>query len=167
MDGQRRALIIANDEYEQGTLQNLRAPSADAEALGRVLGDPQIGEFAVQVVHNQPSYVIQSQIEEMFSESRPDDVLLLHFSGHGLKSESGELFSPPLTPARTGSAPRPSRRTSCGAACGTAGRTASCCCWTAATGVPSPRASRCARPGMSTCWTASRGKEQAAGAAGR
>ena len=28
----------------------------------------------------------------MFSESRPDDVLLLHFSGHGLKSESGELF---------------------------------------------------------------------------
>lgn len=70
MDGQRRALIIANDEYEQGTLQNLRAPSADAEALGRVLGDPQIGEFAVQVVHNQPSYVIQSQIEEMFSEKQ-------------------------------------------------------------------------------------------------
>jgi Caspase domain len=92
VSGQRKALIIANDEYEQEALQNLLAPAADAEALGRVLGDPQIGDFAVQVVHNEPAHVIQAQIEEVFSESRPDDVLLLHFSGHGLKSESGELF---------------------------------------------------------------------------
>ena len=92
MRGQRRALIIANDEYEQEGLQNLLAPAADAEALGRVLSDPQIGDFAVQVVRNEPAHVIQGHIEEVFSESRPDDVLLLHFSGHGLKSESGELF---------------------------------------------------------------------------
>ena len=92
MSGLRKALIIANDEYEQEALRNLLAPGADAEALGRVLGDAQIGDFAVQVVRNEPSYVIEEQIEELFSESRPDDVLLLHFSGHGLKSESGELF---------------------------------------------------------------------------
>jgi hypothetical protein len=92
MSGQRKALIIANDEYEQEALHNLLAPAADAEALGRVLGDRQIGDFTVQVVQNEPSYVVQGQIEDLFSESRPDDVLLLHFSGHGLKSESGELF---------------------------------------------------------------------------
>ena len=92
MSGQRKALIIANDEYEQGALQNLLAPAADAEALGQVLGDRQIGDFAVQVVRNKPSHVIQEEIEDLFTESRPDDVLLLHFSGHGLKSESGELF---------------------------------------------------------------------------
>ena len=92
MSGQRKALIIANDEYEQEALQNLLAPAADAEALGRVLGDRQIGDFAVQVVQNQPSHIIQGQIEDLFSEGRPDDVLLVHFSGHGLKSESGELF---------------------------------------------------------------------------
>ena len=40
MSGQRKALIIANDEYEQEALRNLLAPGADAEALGRVLGDP-------------------------------------------------------------------------------------------------------------------------------
>jgi hypothetical protein len=90
--GQRKALIIANDTYEQEALQDLLAPAADAEALGRVLSDPQIGDFAVQIVYNEPAHVIQAQIDEMFSESRPDDVLLLHFSGHGLKSESGELF---------------------------------------------------------------------------
>ena len=90
--GQRLALIVANDEYEQAALRNLLAPRADAEALGRVLGDPQIGDFAVQVVRNEPSYVIQAKIEELFSESRSDDLLLLHFSCFGLKSESGELF---------------------------------------------------------------------------
>ena len=92
MTGQRKALIVANDVYEQEALQNLLAPAADAEALGRVLGDPQIGDFAVHVVRNEPAHVIQAQIEELFSEARPDDVLVLHFSGHGLKSESGELF---------------------------------------------------------------------------
>ena len=92
MSGHRLALIIANDEYEQVALRNLMAPRADAEALGRVLGDPEIGHFAVQVVRNEPSYVIQAKIEELFTESRSDDLLLLHFSCHGLKSESGELF---------------------------------------------------------------------------
>jgi len=92
MSGQRKALIVANDTYEQDALQNLVAPAADAEALGRVLGDPQIGDFVVRVVQNQPSHVIGTQIEDLFSDSRTDDVLLLHFSGHGIKSESGELF---------------------------------------------------------------------------
>jgi hypothetical protein len=92
MAGRRQALIIASDTYEQQALRDLVAPAADAEALGRVLGDPRIGDFAVQVVHNEPAHVIEAQIEEVFAESRPDDVLLLHFSGHGLKSESGELF---------------------------------------------------------------------------
>ena len=92
MSGLRKALIVANDEYEQEALRDLLAPAADAEALGRVLGDRQIGDFAVQVVRNEPSYVIEEQVEGLFSESRSDDVLLLHFSGHGLKSESGELF---------------------------------------------------------------------------
>jgi Caspase domain len=87
--GKRKALIVANDQYDQEALRDLVAPAADAEALGRVLGDPPIGDFAVQVVRNQPAHIVQAQIEELFADSRPDDVLLLHFSGHGLKSELG------------------------------------------------------------------------------
>ncbi len=92
MDGQRKALIIANDEYTHAQLRNLTAPAADAEALGSVLGDSHIGDFAVQIIHNKPTYVVQEQIEGLFAESRRDDTLLLYYSGHGLKSESGELF---------------------------------------------------------------------------
>ena len=92
MDGRRRALIVANDEYDHEGLRHLRSPAADAEALARVLGDGQIGAFDVRTVRNEPSYVIQTHIEDLLAESQPDDVLLLHFSCHGLKSESGELF---------------------------------------------------------------------------
>jgi serine/threonine protein phosphatase PrpC len=92
VSGERKALLIANDEYDQKALQDLRAPTADAEALRRVLADPQIGDFVVQVVRNEPAHLIAAQIEDFFYESRPGDLLLAHFSGHGLKSESGELF---------------------------------------------------------------------------
>jgi hypothetical protein len=92
MAGKRKALIVASDEYEHEGLKRLLAPAADAEALGRVLGDPQIGAFAVRVVHNEAAHVVQQQIEDLLTEGSGDDVLLLHFSCHGLKSESGELF---------------------------------------------------------------------------
>ena len=92
MSGQRKALIVASDRYGQDGLRNLLAPAADAEALGQVLGDPQIGDFVVNVVQNEPSHVIQGQVEDLFLDSQRDDVLLLHFSCHGLKSDSGELF---------------------------------------------------------------------------
>lgn len=92
MAERRRALIVACDDYEHEGLGRLLAPAADAEALSRVLGDPQIGGFDVRVVHNEAAHVVQGEIEDLFAEGLPDDVLLLHFSGHGLKSDAGELF---------------------------------------------------------------------------
>jgi Caspase domain len=90
--GDRRALIVAVDDYIHETLRRLRAPSADARALARVLGDPAIGGFDVEVVLNESSHDIELRVEDLFAEGRPDDLLLVHFSCHGLKSESGELF---------------------------------------------------------------------------
>ena len=92
MSGHRKALIIASDEYEQNGLRQLAAPAKDAEALAGVLGDPQIGDFTVEVVHNRPAHIIQEHIENILLEGHPEDLLLLHFSCHGLKSESGDLF---------------------------------------------------------------------------
>jgi len=90
--GRRRALIVANDSYENEGLRHLRSPAADAEALSDVLGDPQIGGFEVTVVRNEAAHDIGARIEDLFADSRPDDLLLLHLSCHGLKSESGELY---------------------------------------------------------------------------
>ena len=71
MSGQRKALIIANDEYDHEALRDLLAPAADAEALGRVLGDRQIGDFTVQVMRNEPAHVIQAQIEDCSRRAGP------------------------------------------------------------------------------------------------
>jgi hypothetical protein len=92
VDGRRRALIIANDEYDHPGLSRLKAPAADAEALANVLGNSEVGGFQVHVVHNAPAHTVGGHIEDLFAESQSDDLVLLHFSGHGLKSDSGELF---------------------------------------------------------------------------
>jgi hypothetical protein len=92
MAERRRALIIAVDEYDHPGLRQLSSPAADAQALGAVLGDPRIGDFEVSVVRNQPAHEIQSHLEDLFLDAKADDVLLVHFSGHGLKGEAGDLF---------------------------------------------------------------------------
>lgn len=92
MTGDRRALIIANGVYDNSGLSALRSPAADAGALAEVLSDRVISDFDVQVVRDETAHVIAGRVEDLFADSKPDDVLLLHFSCHGLKSESGELF---------------------------------------------------------------------------
>jgi hypothetical protein len=92
MTGQRKALIVACGEYEHDGLRRLPASAADADALRRVLGDARIGGFDVQIVRDQPAHVVKAQIEDLLADARPDDVVVLHFSGHGLKNEAGDLF---------------------------------------------------------------------------
>ncbi|MFJ4487359.1 caspase domain-containing protein [Streptomyces longwoodensis] len=92
MTGSRHALIVANADYDDPGLKELASPASDASALAQVLGDPQIGDFEVEVVADEPSHVILRRIEGFFTDRRRDDTLVLHFSCHGLKSESGELY---------------------------------------------------------------------------
>jgi hypothetical protein len=92
VSGRRRALVVAVDAYEHPGLRRLPSAAADAQALAGVLGDPAVGGFDVEVVRNEAAYEIQARIEDLFAEARADDVLLLHFSGHGLKNDRGELF---------------------------------------------------------------------------
>ncbi|KAA9373679.1 caspase family protein [Microbispora cellulosiformans] len=96
--GRRTALIVAGDDYRDPGLRRLRAPARDAEALARVLGDPAIGGFDVRTLLNEPTHVVSEMVEEFFTDRAPDDVLLLHFSCHGVKDDNGELyFATPTT----------------------------------------------------------------------
>jgi hypothetical protein len=92
MAGRRRALIVANGEYDNAGLQRLGSPAADADALVEVLSDRAISEFEVRVVRNETAHVVQAEIEDLCAEGQPDDVLLMHFSCHGLKDDSGGLY---------------------------------------------------------------------------
>jgi len=110
MSGARRALFIANDAYADAGLHSLVAPSHDAQALAEALANPAIGNFDVHVLHNQTAHGMRVAIEELFVEGRPDDLLLLYFSCHGLKDLTGALY---LAAADT--APRLLRATALGA----------------------------------------------------
>ena len=92
MDGTRSALIVASDSYTDPSLRRLRAPASDAQALAHVLQDPGIGGFEVRTLLNEPAHVVSLELEEFFADCRPDDLLLVHFSCHGIKDEGGDLY---------------------------------------------------------------------------
>jgi hypothetical protein len=92
VDARRAALIVASYEYQDPGLRRLRAPAQDAKALARVLSDPKIGDFDVRTLLNEPGHAVDEAVEEFFADRTPDDLLLLHFSCHGIKDESGELY---------------------------------------------------------------------------
>ena len=90
--GRREALIVAADHYEDSKLRALRAPARDAQELARVLGDPEVGGFKVDVSLNEPDHVVRRKLSEFFRDRSRDDLLLLHVSCHGLKDEDGTLY---------------------------------------------------------------------------
>jgi uncharacterized caspase-like protein len=90
---QKYALIIANTEYTDPGLSQLFAPGKDAEDFARVLKDQDICGFDdVKVILNQLSSVVIEAIDEFFDQKMPDDLLVLYFSGHGIRDEVGALY---------------------------------------------------------------------------
>jgi len=89
----RSALIIANTEYIDPGLAQLTAPGKDAEDFARVLRDTDICAFDnVKVLLDQVSSSVIEAIDEFFDQKKPDDMLVLYFSGHGVRDEVGSLY---------------------------------------------------------------------------
>ncbi len=91
-EGARHALIVASSDYADPELRQLQTPAADARALEAVLRDPGIGGFEVRTLLNRPNQEVALAVEEFFADRQPDDMLLVHFSCHGIKDEDGELY---------------------------------------------------------------------------
>ncbi|MEU9345898.1 DNA translocase FtsK [Streptomyces sp. NPDC048278] len=91
MSGSRSALLIATGEYENPALKRLRSPARDAAELSEVLQDPDIGAFDVAQVIDRPHHEVSRCLETFFLDRSREDLLLLHFSCHGIKDDSGSL----------------------------------------------------------------------------
>ena len=88
----RYALLVATARYSDSKLQQLRAPAADADRLAAVLRDATKGNFEVEVLLDESHGKLTRRIAGFFRDRRPDDLLLLHFSCHGVKDDRGELY---------------------------------------------------------------------------
>ena len=87
------ALIIGNSHYQDPNLAKLVAPGEDVNDLAVVLRDPEIGGFdRVITLIDETDAVIRLGIEDFFAERKPDDLLVLYFSGHGVRDEQGRLY---------------------------------------------------------------------------
>lgn len=87
------ALIIANTEYTDSGLAQLTAPGKDAKDFAHVLQEKDLCGFDnVSVLLNQPSTTVNEAIDDFFFQKKPDDLLLLYFSGHGVRDELGTLY---------------------------------------------------------------------------
>lgn len=88
----RYALLIATYQYEDDGLRGLESPTQDVEALARVLENSAIGGYQTTILLNRPSNEVRREIELFFVNRKREDLLLLYFSGHGIKDDYGRLY---------------------------------------------------------------------------
>jgi len=86
-----RALLIAVDTYDDEAIPNLRTPRHDVAALAEVLNDPMIADFEINKLINPSVTRLGREIEEFFRSGRREDLMLLHFAGHGYLDEQNRL----------------------------------------------------------------------------
>jgi len=89
---QRSALIVATSRYEDTRLSTLEGPALDAEALQGVLSNAEIGGFDVRLAVDSHVDALRRTLESFFADRGRDDLLLVHFSCHGLKDDDGQLY---------------------------------------------------------------------------
>jgi WD40 repeat protein len=86
------ALLIGVSEHALG-VQPLPGVEKDLESLKQVLVDPQIGNFVdVDIALNPDSPAMATKIESFLSNSPPDSLVLLYFSGYGILDRQGTLY---------------------------------------------------------------------------
>jgi hypothetical protein len=87
------ALIIGNNKYNDSKLAQLKTPAADSQALAKILEDESIGSFdEVTPLVNQTESRVRRAISAFLTDKKPDDLVLLYFSGHGVLDDRGRLY---------------------------------------------------------------------------
>lgn len=86
------ALLIGINEYGSG-LRSLPAAPKDVAAMQVVLQNAELGGFdLVKPLINPNHWEMEREIELWFRDRQRDDLVLLFFSGHGIKDERGDLY---------------------------------------------------------------------------
>jgi branched-chain amino acid transport system substrate-binding protein len=86
------ALLIGVSEYSEG-LRPISSAILDVEAMRRVLEHPDMGAFdQVTVLLDPDKGRMEKAVEDLFADLQRDDLVLLYFSGHGLKDQNARFF---------------------------------------------------------------------------
>jgi Caspase domain len=88
------ALLIGVGNYEHPDyLKPLVSAPKDVAAMQRILLNPEMGDFTEVIPLIDPDPMqMQEAIEALYRDRAKDDLILLFFSGHGIKDDSGKLY---------------------------------------------------------------------------
>ena len=88
----RYALVIGNDQYTDRKLSQLKTPAEDARELVKVMSNEKIGGFESRSLINKSESETRRELSEFLGSRKPDDLVLVYFSGHGILDSRGRLF---------------------------------------------------------------------------
>lgn len=81
----RSALVIAANAYADGQLAGLRSPASGVDDLISVLGNPEIGGFAVTTLTDPAESQLRLGITRFLTTRTPDETVLLYLSCHAIQ----------------------------------------------------------------------------------
>ncbi len=88
----KTALLIGVSNYGTG-FDSSPGAIKDVEAMKQVLQHPDIGGFAeVRTLIDPDRQAMAEAIETLFLDCQKDNLVLLYFSGHGVKDDKGKLY---------------------------------------------------------------------------
>ncbi|MBS1787616.1 MAG: SUMF1/EgtB/PvdO family nonheme iron enzyme [Acidobacteria bacterium] len=94
--GRNHAILIGSSQFgPKSGLKDLRCPLNDLDGMAATLASSEFGLFTKDDLHvfpNQPHYEILPEIETVFAASKPEDLILFYYSGHGYCDASDRLY---------------------------------------------------------------------------
>src|SRR3954447_21770872 len=92
MTGQRLALVLAVDHYDNPGLRDLAPSGVDTRALIDVLSSPSLGGFTVEYLRDPDSQNAFLRIHDLLADRDRSDVVLLYIIGQGPTGHDGQLY---------------------------------------------------------------------------
>jgi hypothetical protein len=91
---QRYAVLIGNAVFPEDTahLNTLRCPVNDVKGLGDLLTAEQHGLYGVTSIVDGSHDAARRAIYQCLRKAKPDDIVLIYYSGHGKLDEDGNLY---------------------------------------------------------------------------
>jgi len=89
----RLAILIGNGRFgDEPKLDELFGPRHDVSSLGRLLSDPDIGDFVVFELLDRDSSQLDAELQRVFTMCGRDTTLLLYFAGVVVHDDAAGLF---------------------------------------------------------------------------